>query len=158
MARKRRTTVMSRRKQEPPVGVVVLTHDQAAVGMVSAAFAIMGELPGVVPVCAGVGESFPSMIEKISRACDSVDEGAGVLLLVDVHGSSPFNAAMTMLDGTRPAEVLCGVNLPMLIKLGTVDRALTTPVALAEELREAGRRAIRLGSELTGKVAVGENR
>jgi hypothetical protein len=29
---------------------------------------------------------------------------------------------------------------------------------LAEELREAGRRSIRLGSELTGKVAVGETR
>jgi PTS system mannose-specific IIA component len=109
-------------------------------------------------VCAGVGEAFTSMVEKISRACEEVDEGSGVLLLVDVHGSSPFHAAMTMLDGTRPAEVLCGVNLPMLIKLATIDRRLTTPVALAEELREAGRRSIRLGSELTGKVAVGESR
>ena len=58
----------------------------------------------------------------------------------------------------RPAEVLCGVNLPMLLKMATVDRTLTHPIALAEELRDAGRRSIRLGSELTGKVAVGESR
>lgn len=149
---------MARRNQDPQVGVVVLTHDQAAIALVSAAAAIVGEQPALTAVCAGVGEAFPSMVEKISRACEEVDQGSGVLLLIDVHGSSPFHAAMSMLDGTRAAEVLCGVNLPMLIKLATVDRRLMTPVALAEELRDAGRRSIRLGSELTGKVAVGESR
>jgi mannose PTS system EIIA component len=148
----------SRRKQEPEVGLVVITHDQAAVSLVSAAFAIVGEIPGVTAVCVGMGESFPAIVEKISRGCEAVDDGAGVLLLVDVHGSTPFHAAMSMLDGTRPAEVLCGINLPMLIKLATVQRRLTTPGVLAEELRDAGRRSIRLGSELTGKVAVGESR
>ena len=146
------------RKPDPSVGIVVVTHDQAAVAMVGAAFAIVGEIPGVTAVCIGVGEPFPAMMEKISRACEEVDQGAGVLLLVDIHGSSPFHAAMTMLDGTRPAEVLCGVNLPMLIKLATVDRRQVAPAALAEELRDSGRRSIRLGSELTGKVAVGETR
>ena len=149
---------MARRKEEAMLGVVVVTHDQAAVSLVQAAFAIVGELPGVTAVCVGVGEAFTRIVEKISRGCEEVDEGAGVLLLVDVHGSSPFHAAMSMLDGTRPAEVLCGVNLPMLIKMATIDRRLTQPMTLAEELREAGRRSIRLGSELTGKVAVGETR
>ena len=149
---------MPRRKQEPIVGVAVVTHDQAAVAMVAAAFAIVGEIPALTAVCVGVGESFAKIVEKISRACEEVDQGAGVLLLVDVHGSSPFHAAMSMLDGTRPAEVLCGVNLPMLIKMATVDRRHTQPISLGEELREAGRRSIRLGSELTGRVAVGETR
>ena len=146
------------RKAEPSVGIVVVTHDQAAVAMVGAAFAIVGEIPGVTAVCIGVGEAFPAMIDKISRGCEEVDQGAGVLLLIDIHGSSPFHAAMTMLDGTRPAEVLCGVNLPMLMKLATVERRHVQPTALAEELRDSGRRSIRLGSELTGKVAVGEQR
>jgi mannose/fructose-specific phosphotransferase system component IIA len=99
-----------------------------------------------------------ALVEKISQACEDVDQGVGVLLLVDVHGSTPFHAAMTMLDGTRPAEVLCGVNLPMLIKLTNLDRTQGPPVVLAEELRDAGRRSIRLGSELTGKVGVEERR
>jgi PTS system mannose-specific IIA component len=149
---------MSRRKEEAIVGIVVITHDQAALALVGAAFAIAGEIPAVTAVCVGVGEPFARIVEKISRACEEVDQGAGVLLLVDVHGSTPFHAAMSMLDGTRPAEVLCGVNLAMLIKTVTVDRRLTPPVALAEELRDAGRRAIRLGSDLTGKVAIEEKR
>lgn len=140
------------------VGVVVITHGRAAEAMVSAGRAILGRIPALVAVSTPVGAEMSTLLERISQACDEVDQGAGVLLMVDVHGSTPFHAAMTMLDGTRPAEVLCGVNLPMLIKLANLDRAAGPPVVLAEELRDSGRRSIRLGSELTGKVAVEERR
>jgi mannose/fructose-specific phosphotransferase system component IIA len=50
---------------------------------------------------------------------------------------------------------LCGVNLPMLLKLATLDRTRLTPAQMALELCECGRRSIRIGSELTGKVVVG---
>ena len=72
--------------------------------------------------------------------------------MVDVHGSSPFHACLSMLDGTRPVEIVCGVNLPMLIKLATVDRRGQRPVEMAEIIKEVGKRSIRLGSELTGKI------
>jgi mannose PTS system EIIA component len=144
---------MTKKKaSDPEVGVVVVTHERAADALVAAARAILGRIDGLTAVSLRTTDTLPAMIGKISRACDQVDLGAGVLLLVDVHGSTPFHAAMAMLDGTRPAEVLCGVNLPMLIKLGTADRTSAPPVDLAEQLRECGRRAIRLGSELTGKV------
>ena len=58
-----------------------------------------------------------------------------------------------MLDGTRPVEIVCGVNLPMLIKLATCDRRGLRPVEVAELVKEVGKRSIRLGSELTGKFA-----
>ncbi len=148
----------STKEKDAPVGVVVVTHGGAADALVAAAFDIAGKIPLLAAVSVKMAEEFPAIVEQISRACDDVDRGAGVLILVDLHGSSPFHAAMAMLDGTRAAEVLCGVNLPMLIKLTTIDRRLTPPVALAEELRDSGRRSIRLGSELTGRVAVGESR
>lgn len=144
--------------KHPIVGVVVVTHGRAAEAMLAAARAILGRIPALAAVTAPVGADLHALVEKISRACDEVDQGAGVLILVDVHGSTPFNAAMTMLDGTRSAEVLCGVNLPMLIKLANFDRAQGPPIVLAEELRESGRRSIRLGSELTGKVPIEERR
>jgi PTS system mannose-specific IIA component len=145
-------------KTNPIVGVVVVTHGRAADAMVAAARSLIGRIPALGAVCVQIGEEQPLIVEKISQACEEVDTGSGVLLLVDVHGSTPFHAAMTMLDGTRPAEVLCGVNLPMLIKLTNIDRSQGPPVVLAEELRESGRRSIRLGSELTGKVGVEERR
>ena len=141
------------------MGVVVITHGRAAEAMVAAARAILGGIPGAGGgVGARWGPRCTPWWRRSPQACEDVDQGAGVLLLVDVHGSTPFHAAMTMLDGTRPAEVLCGVNLPMLIKLANLDRTQGPPVVLAEELRDSGRRSIRLGSELTGKVAVEERR
>jgi mannose/fructose-specific phosphotransferase system component IIA len=76
------------------------------------------------------------------------------LILVDIHGSSPFQACLAVLDGSRDMEIVCGVNLPMLLKLATVDRRLLRPGEMAELLRDVGRRSIRLGSELTGKVVL----
>jgi mannose/fructose-specific phosphotransferase system component IIA len=49
-------------------------------------------------------------------------------------------------------EICCGVNLPMLIKLATVDRRNLSPAEIADVLKEVGKRSIRLGSELTGKI------
>ena len=136
----------------------MVTHEGAAENLLAAAEAILGRLPGVVGVGVPTGLPFDEIVKRLAVACEQVDLGAGVLLLVDLHGSSPFHAAMSLLDGTRPAEVLCGVNLPMLIKMSTVDRSETAPAGLAEILRDIGRRSIRLGSELTGKVAVEEKR
>ena len=60
-----------------------------------------------------------------------------------------------MADGTRAAEVVCGVNLPMLLKLATLDRCRLLPAELAIEVQECGRRSIRIGSELTSKIVPG---
>lgn len=150
--------MIRRSVNNPIVGVVVVTHEGAADAMLLAAGQIVGAMPSVEAVSVPVGEPPTTTIARLARACAQVDEGAGVLLFVDIHGSSPFHAAMAMLDGTRQAEVLCGVNLPMLLKLSTVARDATTPTAMAESLRECGRRAIRLGSELTGKVSLDERR
>ena len=99
-------------------------------------------------------EEFDDVVRRVGRACDEVDAGAGVLILVDVHGSSPFRACLAMVDGTRPVEIVCGVNLPMLLKLATCDRRGLRPAEVAELIKEVGKRSIRLGSELTGKFAI----
>jgi mannose PTS system EIIA component len=141
---------------KPKVGVVVVTHEGAADALVTAARALLGNLQGVAAVPCAMADDFPTLVDKISRGCQLVDEGAGVVMLVDLHGSSPFHACMSLLDGTRAAEVLCGVNLPMLIKVATIDRTRQPPNQIAEALCDIGRRSIRLGSELTGRVSLNE--
>ena len=72
-------------------------------------------------------EPFDEVIRRVEQACDRRRRGAGVVILVDIHGSSPFQACLAMLDGTRAVEIVCGVNLPMLMKLATVDRRELRP-------------------------------
>jgi PTS system mannose-specific IIA component len=143
------------RTLKPMVGVVVVSHEQVAFSMMEAARRVVGTLPGVTVVCASAADDSAAITQRVSQACTEVDDGNGVLIMVDVYGSTPFHVAMSMLDGTGAAEVLCGVNLPMLLKLATLDRTRLTPAQMALELCECGRRSIRIGSELTGKIVVG---
>lgn len=142
----------------PIVGLVVVTHGNAAQALLDAVAGILGALPSAEAVCISMEERIDGIRERVGQACENVDGGAGVLLLVDLQGSSPYQACMAMLDGSRPAEVVSGVNLPMLMKLTTIDRTHVGPgpVEMANLLRDVGRRSIRTGSELTGKTTVQE--
>lgn len=134
------------------VGLVLVTHGGSGACLLSAAAEIVGPVVESSSVAVVVGEDFSDVVRRVSLACDAVDTGSGLIILVDVHGSSEFQACLAMLDGSRPIEIVCGVNLPMLIKLATLDREHLTPAELADVLKEVGQRSIRLGSELTGKI------
>jgi len=131
----------------PEVGVVVVTHGCVCGDLVSAAEDIVGALPDVVSVPTGAGE--PSLViqRRVAEAVAAADRGGGVLILTDLHGSTPANACIAQLD-RHGVEVLFGVNLPMLIKLSTCDRRSLRPQQLGELLRDTGRRSIRLSSEM----------
>jgi PTS system mannose-specific IIA component len=137
------------------VGLVVVTHGGSGACLLAAAAEIVGPLQAAASVAVVVGQDYHDVLGRVGRACEEVDAGVGILILVDVHGSSEFQACLAMIDGSRPVEIVCGVNLPMLIKLATVDRQHMRPAEIADLLKEVGKRSIRLGSELTGKITTG---
>lgn len=138
----------------PPVGLVLVTHGGSGECLLSAAQGLVGPIEAAAAVSITLEDAFDAQVSRIEAACARVDGGAGLVILADVHGSSPFRASLAMLDGTRAVEIVCGVNLPMLIKLATVDRHALRPVEIAEIAKEVGKRSIRLGSELTGKITL----
>jgi len=83
----------------------------------------------------------------IERVATSVPgEGpAPVLVLTDMFGGTPANLGVTYVGDA--VEVITGVNLPMLIKLARPQQA-TDLLSLAREMREHGRNAIWVASDL----------
>jgi mannose/fructose-specific phosphotransferase system component IIA len=138
----------------PQVGLVVVTHGSSGACLLTAAAGLVGPLPASTSVSVELTDRFDDIVRQVERACHEVDSGAGLLILADIHGASPFRACLAMFDGTRSVEIVCGVNLPMLIKLATVSRRGMGPGEIAEIIKEVGKRSIRLGSELTGKIAL----
>lgn len=126
----------------PQVGVVLVGHGRSASALLGAAEGIVGgdALAGVVAVDAGAGETS----ELRTRMCDAVlaaDAGAGVLMIADMYGASPCSCGIRMAAG-HPLVVLAGLNLAMLLKLATLDRAALAPAELAAACGDSGRRAI----------------
>jgi len=127
------------------VGVVVVTHGQLATELLNAAEMIVGDLPRFAAVSIGWHDDVNVAREAIQRAVARVDQGAGVLLLTDMFGGTPSNLGLSLLEAGR-VEVVTGVNLPMLIKLARAESG--DLLAIARQLCDHGRAAIRVASEL----------
>jgi PTS system mannose-specific IIA component len=128
------------------IGVVVVTHGQLATELVNATETIVGDLPRFAAVSIGWHEDTQDAREEIAQAAARVDKGAGVLILTDMFGGTPSNLAMTFLAPNK-VEVITGVNVPMLIKLaGLIEQS--DLLAVAREMREHGRNAIWVASDL----------
>ena len=128
------------------IGVVVVTHGQLAIELVNAAEMIVGDLPQFTAVSIGWHDDVNDAREDIEKAIDRVRGEEGVLLLTDMFGGTPSNLGMTFLEKDR-LEVITGVNLPMMIKLASL-RSSTDLLAVAKEMREHGRNAIWVASDL----------
>jgi PTS system mannose-specific IIA component len=128
------------------IGVVVVTHGQLARELLNAAETIVGDLRRFSAVSIGWHEDTDDARAEIAQAIGRVDEGDGVLILTDMFGGTPANLAMTFLGQDR-VEVITGVNLPMLIKLAGLAQQPDL-LAVAREMREQGRNAIWVASDL----------
>jgi PTS system mannose-specific IIA component len=129
------------------IGVVVVTHGQLATELVNAAEMIVGDLPRFTAVSIGWHDDVNDARDDIARAIERVQGDEGVLLLTDMFGGTPSNLGMTFLE-TERLEVITGVNLPMLIKLAGLRNKPSTLLAVAREMREHGRNAIWVASDL----------
>ena len=128
------------------IGVVVVTHGQLANELVNAAEMIVGDLPQFAAVSIGWHDEVNDAREDIAQAIERVRAGAGVLILTDMFGGTPSNLGMTFLEKDR-IEVITGVNLPMLIKLASLQTSQDL-LAVARAMRDHGRNAIWVASDL----------
>ena len=126
------------------IGLVIVTHGRLADEFVGAMEHVVGPQAGVRAVAIGPEDDMERRRADIVRAAREVDTGRGVVLLTDMFGGTPSNLAISVMDETR-AEVIAGLNLPMLIKLASVRgrESLQTCVAAAQD---AGRKYISVAS------------
>jgi len=135
------------------IGVVVVTHGQLAAELVSAAETIVGDLPQMKAVSIGWHEDVQDARAEIAAAIAAVSGPEGVIIATDMFGGTPANLGITFLEPGR-IEVVTGVNLPMLIKLAGL-RDTSNVLDVAREIREHGRNAIWVASDLLGGGAGG---
>jgi PTS system ascorbate-specific IIA component len=100
------------------VGILLLTHAGIGDRLVEAATSVLGPLP-LKTTCVGYrnGEDRVAFAHAAARAMRELDGGDGVLVLSDLYGSTPSNAAAEIASqGTRVRRV-SAVSLPMLLRV-----------------------------------------
>ncbi|MDP4796634.1 MAG: PTS sugar transporter subunit IIA [Rhodospirillales bacterium] len=128
------------------IGLVLVTHGRLAIELVSALEHVVGPQENVATVCIGPEDDMEQRRTEIVTKAAEVETGSGVIVLTDMFGGTPSNLAISIMDKGN-IEVIAGVNLPMLIKLGSNRNSASLDVA-AVEAQDAGRKYINIASKL----------
>ncbi|HEX8232780.1 MAG TPA: PTS sugar transporter subunit IIA [Caulobacteraceae bacterium] len=126
------------------IGLVIVTHGHLADEFLLAMEHVVGPQKAVAPICIGPDDDMERRRADILRAVRAVDDGDGVILLTDMFGGTPSNLAISVMEQTG-AEVIAGLNLPMLIKLASLRGREPLEVCVARA-QEAGRKYISVAS------------
>ena len=111
---------------------LVVSHGQVAAHLVHAARRINAEPLGDIRVlCLEWEISLEKARRQVEDVLRELGREDGVLILTDVFGATPSNACAPFLERGK-VEMVTGVNLPMVMRLGTHQTQPQTVSELAE--------------------------
>ncbi|MGB5831907.1 MAG: PTS fructose transporter subunit IIA [Thiohalocapsa sp.] len=99
------------------VGLLLITHNRIGAELLSTATRMLGCCPLPATAMAVIESDDPDELREQARRCaTALDDGAGVLVLTDLFGSTPSNVAAGLRNDPN-VLVLSGVNLPMVVRV-----------------------------------------
>jgi PTS system mannose-specific IIA component len=118
------------------VGLVVVGHGRLSEAMVQALESVVGKQEAVEAVISDPTDGPQEIRERIAAAVRRVDRGRGVLIVTDMLGDTQTNLSLSVAR-ENGAQVVAGVNMPMLIKLSSVRQQMDL-VPLAQFIQRYG--------------------
>ncbi|MBI3129083.1 MAG: PTS sugar transporter subunit IIA [Candidatus Tectomicrobia bacterium] len=127
------------------IGLVIVGHGGLPEAMLETASSVLSGATQMRAVCLRPDGDPAFFTEEIERAVREVDSGEGIIVMTDMMGGTPTNAALAMLN-RQDVEVVTGVNLPMLLKVPFIKGK--TVQEAARFLVEYGRKNLAQPSEM----------
>lgn len=97
--------------------IIIGTHGNFARELLRSCEMICGLRVNTAAIGFESGESIDGLANKYQEALNSLDVAGGVLILTDLFGGSPYNAACRLAVENRNIRIVAGVNLPMLLEV-----------------------------------------
>lgn len=136
------------------IGILIVAHGSLADSLVECAVHVLGTRPPGLATLDFTGHADPDERQKVLQArLDALQQGDGVLVLVDMYGATPSNTLCRQLEPAR-VEGVTGANLPMLLKALNYRETLALP-ELVKRIVEGGRNSISHISETMCHAATG---
>lgn len=106
-----------------------------ATSIIESAEMLVGKSEKLVGITLQLSDNFEEFQQRIFAQVRQLDEGSGVMILVDLLGGSPYNATAKVLSQEN-IECLTGLNLSMLLT-ALDQREYCDLKQLAKECKEA---------------------
>ena len=115
------------------IGLVIAAHGTLAQSLLDATQHVVGPLQNAHAVSIEVTDDLHARQAEINGLVAKANTGDGVVLITDMFGGTPSNLALGAISGAD-VEVICGANLPLLVKLAKMrDRPLEQAVSASLE-------------------------
>ena len=119
------------------LGIVIATHGSLSNGLKDSAEVIFGPTNNITTANLNLGDDVQALGATIKESIHEVNQGDGVIVLVDLVSASPYNQSVLVTNSLeKPLQdsvyVIGGVNLPMLLE-GINHQLIGTPVEEAAE-------------------------
>ncbi len=128
------------------IGVVIVTHGGLAHEFRAALEHVVGRQEFLETLSIGPEDDMEARRAELVAAIRRVSAPDGVIVMTDMFGGTPSNLAINVMDETG-AEVIAGINLPMLIKLASARKDMKLHQAV-QAAKEAGRKYISVASQV----------
>ena len=131
------------------VTTLIVTHGGLARELLAAAETIVGSLDSFRTVTLDWSDSFDEAKAKTLEVMNQIDDEEEVLILTDMYGGTPYNVAASLVKPGQ-VEVVTGVNLPMVVRLGCPDTKDKKVTLLADWIQRKARKSICRAGEANG--------
>jgi mannose PTS system EIIA component len=128
------------------IGIIVVTHGGLAQEFRAALEHVVGRQDFFETISIGPNDDMSQRRAELIAATERAKGDKGVIVMTDMFGGTPSNLAISIMEETG-AEVIAGINLPMLIKLASVRKDCPMDKAILAA-RDAGRKYISVASQV----------
>ncbi|CUU49147.1 PTS system mannose-specific EIIAB component [Clostridium beijerinckii] len=133
------------------IGIIVGTHGDLSKELVKSAEMIYGEQKNIGCVTFKPGEGIENLLDKYNKLIQELNCTEGILVMVDLFGGSPFNAASMIALEKEDMEVITGVNMPMLLEVFASRDISSSLSELLEIAKNGGKNAIKQLEKQAGR-------
>lgn len=110
------------------IGLVIVAHGTLAQSLLDATEHVVGRLQNAHAVSIEATDDLHARQAEINGLVAKANTGDGVVLITDMFGGTPSNLALGAISDSD-VEVICGANLPLLVKLAKMrDQPLAQAV------------------------------
>lgn len=124
-------------------GLIIATHGDLAASALEAAELLVGEQEQVETIGFRPGDSLELLLERFTQAIKRLEECEEILVLTDIKGGSPCNAATVMKAKNPKLRVVAGLSIPLLAQFFESKANGETLADSIDELIEISKFSIR---------------
>ena len=100
-----------------PLPIILASHGPFAQGALECAQMLMGEQENIHIISVLVDSNIDMLRQKMQSSYSQLNQGNGVIILVDIMGGTPCNLASELLISHDDVLLFCGFNIPVLLEV-----------------------------------------